>query len=166
MTQWLILLIFPAAMMLAASLDLFTMTIPNWLTAGLAAAFFAVAPFAGLGLADIALHASAGLAMLVVGFSLFALGWIGGGDAKFFAATSLWLGWAHLLHYAILFSLVGGALTLVLLMARRAPLPAFLGRQPWAARLHDARSGIPYGIALAIGGLLVLPATGWMATAP
>lgn len=165
MTQWLVLMIFPAAMILAASFDFFTMTIPNWLSAGLAAAFFAIAPLAGLPFHDIALHTSAGLAMLAVGFALFVPGWIGGGDAKFFAATALWLGWEHLLYYAIVFSLLGGALTIVLLMARRLPLPAFLCRQEWALRLHDARGGIPYGIALAIGGLIVLPATGWLAIA-
>lgn len=163
MTQTLILLIFPAAMIMAASFDFFTMTIPNWLTAGLAVAFVALAPFAGMSAHDLAWHAGAGLAMLAVGFALFSFGWIGGGDAKLFAATALWLGWEHLLHYAILFSLIGGALTLVLLMARRMPLPATLGRIGWVARLHEPRGGIPYGIALAVGGLATFPATAWMA---
>lgn len=162
MTATLIMFIFPAAMLLAASFDFFTMTIPNWLTGALAAAFVVLAPFAGLSLMEFGLHLSAGLAMLAVGFSMFCFGWIGGGDAKFFAATSMWLGWAHLLHFAVMFSLVGGALTIILLMARRFPLPIFLLGTGWAERLHDSRSGIPYGIALAIGGLLVLPATGWM----
>ncbi len=162
MTQHLILLIFPAAMILAASFDLFTMTIPNWLTAGLAAAFLVLAPMAGLGLEAIAWHLAAGAAMLIVGFGMFSAGWIGGGDAKLFAATALWLGFEHLLHYAILFSLFGGALTIGLLLARRLPLPMPLLRISWLARLHDPKSGIPYGIALAIGGLAVLPATGWL----
>lgn len=162
MTTTLVLLIFPAAMILAASLDLFTMTIPNWLTAGLAAAFFALAPFAGLGAGEIAWHAATGATMLAVGFALFSFGAIGGGDAKLFAATALWLGWEHLLHYAILFAIIGGVLTVALLMARRMPLPEPLARVGWISRLHHHKTGIPYGIALAAGGLLVLPATGWM----
>lgn len=162
MTQTLILLVFPAAMIMAASFDFFTMTIPNWLSAGLAAAFLALAPLAGLGAGDMAWHAGAGLAMLAVGFALFSFGWIGGGDAKLFAATALWLGWEHLLYYAVVFSLIGGALTLAILVARRVPLPAVLGRVGWVARLHAPRGGIPYGIALAIGGLVTFPVTGWV----
>lgn len=159
----LLLLVFPAAMVLAACLDFFTMTIPNRLTVGLALAFVPAALLAGLPLADVGLHLTAGAAMLAVAFGLFAMGWIGGGDAKFFAATALWLGWPNLMVYALWFSLIGGALTLAILFARTVPLPAPLGRAEWAARLHSAKSGIPYGIALAAAGLIVYPATAWMA---
>jgi prepilin peptidase CpaA len=101
--------------------------------------------------------------MLTVAFALFAFGWIGGGDAKFFAATALWIGWSDLLAYAFWFSLLGGGLTIALLFARRVPLPATFGHMDWLVRLHDARQGIPYGIALAAAGLIVYPETIWMA---
>jgi prepilin peptidase CpaA len=32
-------------------------------------------------------------------------------------------------------------------------------RQPWLVKLHDARSGIPYGVALAAGAFFLLPST-------
>jgi prepilin peptidase CpaA len=90
---------------------------------------------------------------------LFTFGWIGGGDAKLAAATALWLGWTPLADYGLVSALAGGALTLTILFARRIALPAVLASQTWIARLHNARSGIPYGIALALGGLAVYPET-------
>jgi prepilin peptidase CpaA len=52
---------------------------------------------------------------------------------------------------------MGGGLTLAILAARQIPLPQLLARQPWLVRLHDSRAGIPYGVALAAGALVVLP---------
>ena len=63
---------------------------------------------------------------------------------------------AALLIYA---ALLGGGLTLLILAVRRYPLPASLARIKWIDRLHDTHSGVPYGIALAIAGLLVYPET-------
>ena len=63
------------------------------------------------------------------------------------------------LGFAFLVSLFGGALALLLLSLRRWPLPAALMGQSWLVRLHDSRSGIPYGIALAAGALVLLPHT-------
>lgn len=158
-----LILVFPAAMVLAACFDFFTMTIPNRLVVAFAAAFVVVAAAAGMGMEAFAMHLGAGAAMLAVGFTMFCLGWIGGGDAKFFAATALWLGWEYLLGYALLFSILGGGLTIALLMARRLPLPSPLDRAGWATRLHDPRTGVPYGIALAAAGLMIYPKTPWIA---
>lgn len=154
--------VFPAAMVLAACCDFFSMTISNRLTIGFAAAFVLVAVWCGLDLETTLMHLSAGLAMLVVGFVLFAFGWIGGGDAKFFAATAIWLGWTPLLQYALVASLIGGGLTMALLFVRRMPLPEMLQTESWAVRLHDARQGVPYGIALSISGLLLYPGLSWI----
>src|SRR5262245_4371998 len=92
MKDLLILAIFPAAMTLAAAIDLFTLTVPNRIVLALALLFFVVAPLAGLGLTDIGLHAGLALVALALGFTLFSLSLVGGGDAKLFAATCLWLG--------------------------------------------------------------------------
>ncbi|MEO1200153.1 MAG: prepilin peptidase [Pseudomonadota bacterium] len=156
-----LMFVFPAAMALAACCDFFTMTIPNRLNLVFAALFFPAAFYIGLPFDQMALHVSAGAVMLMVGFSMFAFGWIGGGDAKFFAAVALWLGWGALAEYTIYVALFGGALTLFILFARRVPLPALLGRQEWAVRLHHYQSGIPYGIALAGAGLVIYPHTLW-----
>ena len=159
------LLLFPALMAFAASSDLFTMTISNRLSLVLAGGFFLMALISGMGLATLGMHLAAAALVLVVAFIFFARGWIGGGDAKLVAATALWFGFGHLLDYLIWASLLGGALTLLLLQFRQFDLPQVLARQKWIERLHDADAGVPYGIALAAAALIVYPTTPWMTAA-
>jgi prepilin peptidase CpaA len=157
MAEILVLGAFPALLALAAIWDLASYTIPNWLPLALTAAFLAFAAATAMPFAAIGLHAAAGLCALIVGIGFFAFGWIGGGDAKLFAATALWLGFHDLMTYALVAALFGGALTLGLLFVRRFPLPARLAAQGWILRLHGERSGIPYGVALAVGAIVLLP---------
>jgi len=158
------LVLFPAMMAFAASSDLLTMTISNRISLILVGGFFVLAPVVGgLGLTDILSHAGAAALVLIVAFGFFTQGWIGGGDAKLAAATALWLGFDHLPAYLIYASLLGGALTLVLVQFRMVPLPPVLARQEWLERLHRKDCGVPYGIALALAALAVYPDTQWMA---
>lgn len=157
------LTIFPGAMALAAATDLFTMTVPNRLTLALTFGFFLVAPLVGLGVSDVGLHIATALALLLVAFILFSFGWIGGGDAKLFAVTCLWLGPETILPYCVYAALLGGALTLLLLFWRTLPLPAACASQNWLVRLHSPKQGVPYGVALAAAGLLAYPHTPFMA---
>ncbi len=160
------LALFPALMAFSASSDLITMTIPNRVCVALVLGYLALAAALGLPLATIAIDLSCALAVLVLTFALFSMGWIGGGDAKLAAATALWLGWALMLDYGLIASLLGGVLTLALLMSRRAPLPAWAARLDWVARLHHPKTGVPYGIALAAAGLALYPQTQiWRAAA-
>jgi prepilin peptidase CpaA len=156
------LLLFPALMAFAAASDLFTMTISNRVSLALAASFLALALLSGMGLPDVLSHIGAGASVLAVAFICFAMGWVGGGDAKVAAAAALWFGFGHLLNYLVYASLFGGALTLLLLQFRQWPLPYQLAGQAWLLRLHAKESGIPYGIALAIGALMVYPETEWI----
>ncbi|MDP1729954.1 MAG: prepilin peptidase [Devosia sp.] len=155
MLSSLALLVFPLLMAFAASSDLLTMRISNRLVLVLMAAFFVVAVAAGMPLPQIGLHVAAALLALAVSFAFFAPGWIGGGDAKLAAATALWIGFGALLPYVIYAALLGGALTLTILVARRWPLPASLIGVHWIGRLHDSKAGVPYGIALAVAGIIV-----------
>jgi prepilin peptidase CpaA len=156
------LLLFPALMAFAAASDLFTMTISNRVSLALAAGFLVLAVLSGMGMQELLSHLAAGALLLVVAFACFAFGWIGGGDAKVAAAAALWFGFPHLVNYLLYASLFGGALTLLLLQFRQWPLPFALAGQPWLARLHAKESGIPYGIALAIGALMIYPETEWV----
>jgi len=157
-----ILGLFPAAMIYAAASDLITMTISNRLSIALFAGFFVVAALIGMPFSDIGKHLAASAVVLVFAFGFFARGWIGGGDAKLAAATALWIGFSHLMDYLLVAAILGGALTLLILQARKWPLPHLLARQPWIARLHAMETGIPYGIALAAAGLIVYPDTVFM----
>jgi prepilin peptidase CpaA len=155
----LVIVALPLLLAAAASWDVASFTIPNFLNLALAVIFAIFAIAAGLAPAAIGWHVLAGSLGLFIGFTLFALGFIGGGDAKLFAAVLLWLGLKDLLPYALLASLFGGLLTLTLLLLRQYPLPNFLSRQAWIVKLHDARSGVPYGAALAAGAFILLPST-------
>jgi prepilin peptidase CpaA len=88
---------------------------------------------------------------------MFSLGLIGGGDAKLASATALWLGWDVLMNYGLVTAIFGGALSIALLAIRKVPLPRLLLDHKWIARLHSPETGIPYGVALAAGGLVVYP---------
>jgi prepilin peptidase CpaA len=156
------LLLFPALMAFAAASDLFTMTISNRISLALAGGFLVLAVLGGMAPGDILSHIGAGAVVLAVAFGCFAMGWVGGGDAKVAAAAALWFGFAHLMIYLLYASVFGGALTLLLLQFRQWPLPYALTGQAWLLRLHAKESGIPYGIALAIGALMIYPETEWM----
>ena len=156
--QFLVLVVFPALLLLAAGWDLASFTIPNAIPAALAVAFFVFAFAAGMPAATLGWHALAGCVGLMAGFLLFAFGLIGGGDAKLFASVALVLGVHDALAYVLAASLFGGGLTLALLAMRRVPLPRVLA-QPWLLRLHDERAGVPYGVALAAGAFVLLPYT-------
>ena len=157
MLELALLIAFPALMAYAAASDLFTMTIPNRVSLALVAAFSAFALFGGLPWQTVAIHLAAGLAVLVVAFAFFSFGWIGGGDAKLAAATALWLGFGTLVDYLLISTVAGGALTLALLSMRSTYLPPFTMGWEWLERLHDKKTGVPYGIALAGAGLAVYP---------
>src|SRR6188768_1731136 len=91
------LMLFPALMAFAAASDLLTMTISNRVSLILAAGFLVLAPISGMPLQEFLLHVGAGLTVLVIAFACFAMGWMGGGDAKVAAAAAMWFGFGHLL---------------------------------------------------------------------
>jgi prepilin peptidase CpaA len=163
--RYLAFLIFPLGMAFAAASDLFTMTISNWLTMAMVAAFLVAALLLGMDLHTFVIHLAAGGGILALGFFCFAFGWIGGGDAKFAAIIALWFGAEGSMEFLGLASILGGGLTLLVLSFRATVLPAFIVRQRWIQRLHDRRQGVPYGIALAAAALVVYPHTQWMTMA-
>jgi prepilin peptidase CpaA len=155
-------MLFPTIVAFAASSDLLTMTISNRVSLLLVGGFLALALLTGMAPGQVLSHAGAGAVVLLIAFGFFTRGWIGGGDAKLAAATAVWLGFDYLLNYLVYASLLGGALTLLLIEVRLVPLPGLLAGQFWAQRLHRQGGDIPYGIALAGAALLVYPETPWM----
>jgi prepilin peptidase CpaA len=148
----------PLLAIMAATKDLTSYTIPNWISLALAAAFALLAATAGLSLPVLGGHLAAGFAALLAGMGMFALGWIGGGDAKLLAACCLWFGWPDTETFLLDTALAGGAFAFALLMARgqlvRPFIPAASG---WAGRLITPGEPAPYGVAIALGALIALP---------
>jgi prepilin peptidase CpaA len=130
-----------------AWLDLRYRLLPNWLCAAalLAGLGFAFAQ-GGAGLAA----SAAGHAMvaLVVGMGLFALGAIGGGDAKFYSGISAWFAIDDAFRLLLFVSLAGLVLAL-LFRRRRGPSPAN-GYGPADVSHHM----VPFGVAIAAGAVI------------
>jgi prepilin peptidase CpaA len=148
--------LYPLALFWAAISDLTTMTIPNRLTIGLAVFFVPVALLSHLSLTDWGIHLGLGLAGLVLGMTLFAFHFMGGGDAKLIAAASLWLGFHGFVALLIYTAIFGGVLTLGLISLRRF-FSLYGPRLPhWLGQHLEPKGGIPYGIAICAGGIAAL----------
>lgn len=155
-----ILVIFPFCMAHAAVSDGLTMTIANRVSILLVASFLLLAPLTGMDWSAYGMHLMAGGVVLLVTFSLFAFGAMGGGDAKLLAATALWMGWSvTLLQYLIYAALLGGMLTLALVFFRVSPLAVVAGQFPFMRHIIDDKTGIPYGIALGAAGFMMFTET-------
>lgn len=147
-------LAFPALVIAGALKDATSYTIPNWISLTLMAIFPLAALAAGVPLPALAVHAGVGFLALLAGMAMFALRWIGGGDAKLFAVASLWLGWPAAAGFLLVTAIAGGALTLGLLTLRSAGLrPLVLLGPRWAQRLAEPGEAVPYGLAIAVGAL-------------
>src|ERR1044071_2773983 len=81
-----------ATMIVAAAYDVLTLTIPNWISLVLIALFPIIAVVAGLPLHELGWHVAIGVIALAAGIAAFAVGVVGGGDAKLFAAVALFMG--------------------------------------------------------------------------
>jgi prepilin peptidase CpaA len=131
-------------LLVAAVIDVRTFTISNTLNLSIAL----LAPLYWLSIAlplwpnaAIQLAVGAGVFTLLAG--AFYAGMMGGGDVKLAAALALWFSPASTVKFLVLMSLAGGVLTLVVVALHRA-------------RGKAGRPEIPYGVAIAFGGLVIL----------
>ena len=92
---------------------------------------------------DAAVQVGVAVAVLLVLALAFYAGMMGGGDVKLAAALALWFPPYFTVKFLILMAMAGGVLTLLLLVAHRV-------------RRRPGRPKIPYGVAIAVGGLAVL----------
>ncbi len=161
--QTLALNFFTVVMAVAAFEDFRRLTIPNLLPLLLCAAWPLYVATTANGLVDHVLGALAcALAVFLGGAVLFARGWVGGGDVKLLSAVTLWAGAPHALGLLVATGLLGGVLALILLTpfggrvvlaARRLLNPR--NAVPGVAGRSEA-TAIPYGVAIAGAGLIVI----------
>ncbi len=160
MLEALIFVVFPFCMLFAAISDMLSMTIANRVSLVLVGVFLVVAPLTGMAWTDLGWHLAAGAAVLSCTFCLFAIGAMGGGDAKLMAASAVWMGFgACLVQYLLTASVIGGLLTMGLLAYRGSPLAVFTRHNMFLRHFANEKAGVPYGIALGVGGLLTYPAS-------
>jgi prepilin peptidase CpaA len=125
--------------------DVRTREIANWKNAAIAL----LAPLwwwsNGLALwPDLAIHLGVAAIVFTLFCVVFYFGAMGGGDVKMIGALALWFPFQGLIWMLIVMSLVGGALTLLLIIER-------------AVRRKTSAIEVPYGVAIAIAALISLP---------
>ena len=155
MLEAVIFVVFPFCMAFAAISDTLSMTIANRISAVLVLTFAAVAPLTGMDWALYGWHFAAAGLVLAATFGLFVLGGMGGGDAKLLAATALWMGMTpSLVEYLIYTSIAGGVLTILIVMYRNSRFEVLSGHNMFLRHFANESKGVPYGIALGIGGMI------------
>jgi prepilin peptidase CpaA len=150
--------VFAAVMAIAAYEDFRRLVIPNLLPAVLCVAWpvhFAAVP----SLFGAMTAVGCALAVFIVGAALFARGFLGGGDVKLLTAATLWCGAAGTPSLLVLTGILGGVLTLFLLLPFGAQLAAagraLLGPAAIATE-RDTSKSVPYGVAIAAAALIVV----------
>ena len=161
------------AMLLAAAVfDVLYRRIPNWLTlggvvAGLVMNIVGGPPVAGL------LFSLAGLGVAFgIYVALYALRAMGAGDVKLMAAIGALVGWQRWFGIFFVTALIGGAMALILLLARRrlkhtlfnvgfilsemkSLRPAYLAKEELDVRNKKAL-GLPHGAVIAVSTVFYL----------
>ncbi|HET7709066.1 MAG TPA: prepilin peptidase [Sphingomicrobium sp.] len=140
----LLIMALAALLVVAAVIDMRSFTISNRLNLAVAAA----APLFWWSIQlpvwpHVATQAAVALGVFGLLAAAFYAGMMGGGDVKLAAALSLWFSPASTLKFLVIMSIAGGILTLLLLAAHRA-------------RGKEGKPKIPYGVAIAVGGLVIL----------
>jgi prepilin peptidase CpaA len=147
--KWGLAAAFCALLLTAAVTDVVSRRIPNWIVAALIllyalALVLGVSPSSGLsGLGAAAI-------VLAVTYGLYHFGVFGAGDAKLFSAVALFMGLSYLASFALLTVTIGGLMALGVLILH--PRRAMRGLTA-AGRAEAAGRGIPYGVAIALGGI-------------
>ncbi|WP_294198473.1 prepilin peptidase [uncultured Sphingomonas sp.] len=141
---WLLPAIVGALLLSAGIQDVRSREIANWKNAAIAL----LAPLWWLAIGldvwpGMAVQLLVALLVFALFVGAFAMGQMGGGDVKLIGALALWLTPLRVLDMLLVMSVIGGALTVAMLVERR-----------W--RRSDAAIEVPYGVAIALAGLLAL----------
>jgi prepilin peptidase CpaA len=131
-------------LLVAAVIDVRTLTISNSLNLSIAL----LAPLFWLSIAlplwpNVAVQMAIAAGVFILFAGAFYAGMMGGGDVKLAAALALWFSPASTFKFLVLMSLAGGVLTLLVVGLHRM-------------RGKSGRPEIPYGVAIAFGGLVIL----------
>lgn len=156
-----------SALLLAAASDLRSRRIPNALTVtALLCALLLRGLMGGGALVDGLL--GMGLALLIL-LPLFAMGGVGGGDAKLLIMVGAFLGTKDFGIALLVTALIGGAMSLVAAARRGVILPVLFSTRDLAKNVFTFGRGgerttlaspgvvsVPYGVAIAIGSAAAL----------
>lgn len=155
------IIVFVSVNIVVAITDLKSMKIGNGLILVLLVSYLVCAPLAGLSFDAMATSGLMALCTLVVASILFGFGWIGGGDAKLVAVTSLWMGSYATHEYLVTAAIIGLGLTCAVMIAR-SYRTVLAPHWPLSAKILMKGEGVPYGVALAASALMTISNTFWV----
>ena len=172
----LVLLVFPFLfaflVVFGALSDLSTFKIPNWVSYGLAMLFALYAFLSwlatpslpsldgGISFPPVAINFAIGFVVLIVAVVFWQRGFIGGGDAKYLAATSLWMGPVGSVQFMVLLSGLALIMALILKASANWGFLVHAGRLPgFIKRLYAKieENQLPYGFPIGIAALVMIP---------
>jgi prepilin peptidase CpaA len=99
--------------------------------------------------------AAAALVAFAIVFPLFVFGVLGGGDVKLIPASVLLVGYHDAISFVIDMSLLGGVLSLIVIVVEMAK-----SRRGWRLLGEEDRPTVPYGVAIAgaaVAAMVQLP---------
>jgi Flp pilus assembly protein protease CpaA len=149
-----------------ATIDVATRLIPNQIC--LALALLGIAGQLGNPM-QVAQSLIAAAILFLLLFFIHMRGWIGGGDVKLLVALAIGLPLTGVIQLLTITALAGGVLALVHLMMRLLPYPKLvpagssLVRRVYAVERwrHLRQAPLPYGVAIACGGIWTVISQGF-----
>jgi prepilin peptidase CpaA len=155
--QILVIALFMATLIYAAMTDFKRLEISNMASLFITLLFIPAAVMAELSFTNIMLHYAWAFGILVVGAIIFALGLIGGGDVKLLAGVAVWFEAGDLVDLVMYIALLGGALAVIMLSAKKIPFIArLLGTPVWLESNHGLQQPIPYGVAISAASIMLI----------
>jgi prepilin peptidase CpaA len=146
----------------AAAQDLRSLRIANGFPLAIAA-LFAILATAGLAsgrtsILSVGIAVACAALVFAAGAAAFAAGALGGGDVKLLASVSLFAGSTRLLDFLAITALMGGVLGIAILAG--APIGGQTAGTGGATLWARLRGSVPYGPAIAAGGLWLAASLG------
>ncbi|WP_186728999.1 A24 family peptidase [Sphingomonas panacisoli] len=117
--------------------------IANWKNTAIAVMAPAWWYLQGYGLADAGIQLGIALVVFALFVGAFHFGWMGGGDVKMIGALALWLPMQALFFMLMVMSVIGGVLTLIMMLDH------------WRRKVPGAVE-TPYGVAIAMAAMVAL----------
>ncbi len=143
-------------MLIVFWLDATRFIIPNWLV-GIVLALYPLYLVASPAPIDWITALGIAVIAFAIGLALFAANVMGGGDVKLLTACCLWVGSPHILDYILYTAVMGGAISILLLIGRPVSAYSYVRIFPKREipRVLEKDAPLPYGLAIA-GGILIL----------
>jgi len=148
--KWCLAGAYCALLLTAAVTDILRRRIPNWIVVALIVLYL-LAHVLGVAPTTWVSGLAAAAIVLAVTYGLFHFGVFGAGDAKLFSAVALFMGLANLTSFALVTVAIGGLMAVGVLILH--PKRAMRGLTA-AGRAEGGGRGIPYGVAIALGGIV------------